>query len=176
MALRCVEPRQIIVLFSFGHIDFFLIDSISGLKSLSVMWRSPVCIFRLVSVLGSGTVRRPRCREVLKWPQCLTYWAVQAGVPVRTLLQIPGTHIDMQHNAWFCFGAKCKSAQVFRLSDRTNVGRELVKSKTCLIKTDEGKFFVTKIRVVASGGAGAGAGELIRVIVISGWLHEKDKD
>lgn len=57
-----------------------------------------------------------------------------------------------------CLGAKCKSAQVFRLNDGANVGRELDKSKTYLINTPgEGFFFyrlVMKIRVVASGWLG----------------------
>lgn len=57
--------------------------------------------------------------------------------------------------------------QVFRLIDRTNVGKELDKNKSYLIKTDEGKGFlfffnrlVVKIRVVALGWRGIFASDM----------------
>lgn len=100
-------------------------------------------------------------REVLKWPRCLTYRAVHTS---RAAQNPPA---DTRSPHWhatqcsICFGTKCKSVQVFRL--RTNVGRELDKSKSCWIETDEGKGFfyrhVRKIRAVASGWLGSFASD-----------------
>lgn len=162
MALDCVEPRQMIVFFFWAY--WFLFNRQYFMACHLLMWCDGfLCAFsgwlRSCSVFACRTVR---CREVLKWLRCLTYRAVHAGVLLRTLLQIPGTHIDMQRNVWFVLGQNANQRRCLGSVTGRMWGGSCDKSKSHLRnRRGEGFFYrhVMKIRVVASWWLGSFASD-----------------